>query len=191
MGVAGTVVGAGLASIVTTLGGALYLRSIQRTKEGVRTVRDKVVARAGGTSVTLVEEEPTEEPSERRRLRWPVIVVGSVLAFALGMMAVTGVEWLRGEQLSGGAGTTVGGIVRSAPGGGDDHDKAPPATREPTTTRTGPSTVTVTQEPSTSGNNRTQDPPSESGQPATTTPDTTTPDPGSGTATPPTSGEPG
>jgi hypothetical protein len=198
MGFAGTVVGAGLASIVTTLGGALYLRSIQRTKQGVQTVRDKVVARAGGTSVTLVEEEPEapaegedDQPPARRKLRWPAIVVGSVLAFALGMMAVTGVEWLRGEPLSGGEGTTVGGIVRSGQGGGQDHDKAPPATRESTTPNSGQQTVTVTETPSTSGNERPQDPPSESNDPATTTPDTSTTGHDSGSATPPTSGEPG
>jgi hypothetical protein len=62
MGVAGTVIGAGLASAVTTVGGALYMRSIQRTKQSVRTVRDMVVARAGGTSVTLVEEHTEKAP---------------------------------------------------------------------------------------------------------------------------------
>jgi hypothetical protein len=61
MGFAGTVVGAGLASVVTTVGGAVYLRSIQRTRQGVATVRDMVVARAGATSVTLVEERPATQ----------------------------------------------------------------------------------------------------------------------------------
>jgi hypothetical protein len=64
MGVAGTVIGAGLASAVTTVGGALYMRSIQRTKDSVRTVRDMVVARAGGTSVTLVEERLEKDPAK-------------------------------------------------------------------------------------------------------------------------------
>lgn len=194
MGVAGTVVGAGLASIVTTVGGALYLRSIQRTKQGVRSVRNKVVTRAGGTTVTLADAEPEtdeEEPQATRRVRWPAVVVGSVLAFALGMMAVTGVEWLRGEPLSGGEGTTVGGIVRSGPGGGGDHDKAPPATRESTTPDTGPSTVTVTQTPLTSGNEEPADPPSESGQPSSATPTAPSTGHDSGSATPPTSREPG
>jgi hypothetical protein len=198
MGVAGTVAGAGLASIVTTVGGALYLRSIQRTRQSVRTVRDKVVARAGGTSVTLVEEDPDTEaehdddqPPARRKMRWPAVIVGSVLAFALGMLAVTGVEWLRGEPLSGGDGTTVGRIVRSGTSGGSEHDQSPPATRESTTPDTGPSTVTVTQTQPTSGNERPQDQPSESDQPATTTPDSTTTGHDSGSATAPTSGDAG
>jgi hypothetical protein len=206
MGFAGTVVGAGLASIVTTLGGALYLRSIQRTKQGVRTVRDKVVARAGATSVTLVQEDldaddledpegpaadEDDQPPARRKMRWPAVIAGAVLAFVLGMMAVTGVEWLRGEPLSGGEGTTVGGIVRSGQSGGQDHDKAPPATRESTTPNTGQSTVTVTENPPTSGNAKPQDPPGASDQPTTTTPDTTTTGHDSASAPPPTSGEAG
>jgi hypothetical protein len=60
MGFAGTVIGAGFASVVTTVGGTLYLRSIQRTKQGVQSVRNLVVARAGGTSVTLLQERPLD-----------------------------------------------------------------------------------------------------------------------------------
>ncbi|TNC28086.1 hypothetical protein [Amycolatopsis alkalitolerans] len=36
LGVAGTVVGAGIASIITTVGGELYLRSLRRTREAAR-----------------------------------------------------------------------------------------------------------------------------------------------------------
>lgn len=60
MGFAGTVAGAGLASVITTVGGTIYLRSIQRTRERVATVREMVVARAGASSVTLVEERTDE-----------------------------------------------------------------------------------------------------------------------------------
>jgi hypothetical protein len=215
MGVAGTVVGAGLASMVTTVGGALYLRSIQRTKQGVQSVRNLVVARAGTTSVTIVDTEPEsestqppesaepgetneigpdddgEQPPARRKLRWPALIAAGVLAFALGMMVVTGVEWLRGEPLSGGEGTTVGGIVRSQPDGGGDRDDAPPATRESTTPSTGPATVTVTQAPPTSGDGDPVDPPSESGTPSTTAPDTTTDGVPTGSVSAPQSGQPG
>lgn len=148
MGVAGTVVGAGLASVVSTVGGALYLRSIQRTRQRVRSVRNKVVARAGATTVTLTEPEPARQPPPSRRLRWPVVIVGSVLAFVLGMMAVTGVEWVRGEPLSGGDGTTIGDIVRTNPGGGGDREDPPaPPTQETTIPSTGEQTVTVTPTP--------------------------------------------
>lgn len=42
LGVAGTITGAGLASTISTLAGALYQRSLDRTARTVRTVRSKV-----------------------------------------------------------------------------------------------------------------------------------------------------
>ncbi|OLF08627.1 hypothetical protein [Actinophytocola xanthii] len=151
MGVAGTVVGAGLASVVSTVGGALYLRSLERTGESVRTVRDRVIARAGTTVVTVREEPPDDEPAGggeeperstdpvaeqashvRRRTPWPALVAGGVLAFLVGMVMVTGLEWVRGEPLSGGQGTTLSQIVRNAPAPADDREDRAPATQEST-----------------------------------------------------------
>jgi hypothetical protein len=241
MGFAGTVAGAGLASVVTTVGGALYLRSIQRTKQGVATVRDMVVARAGATSVTLAEERPateaeaaeaglaapgepgepgedtgdpgTAEPAEsaagedsgerteivpaaapaRRKLRWPALIAASVLAFVLGMVVITGVEWLRGEPLSGGDGTTIGRIVREGSNGGTDDkdDKAPPATTTSTTTEQDNPTVTVTQTPPTSGNEEPAPPSPGASEPATTGPETTTDNAPTGSAEVPQTGQSG
>lgn len=183
MGVAGTVAGAGVASVVSTVGGALYLRSIQRTGQGVRSVRNLVVTRAGSTTVTVVRksEEPEkpadsvegpevgEEQPPARRIGWRAVAVGSVLAFALGMAAITGVEWLRGEPLSGGEGTTIGDIVRTQPDDGDEREAPAPSTNESTTppsTNDSTSTLTPTAPP-TSDN---QDPsnPSGSNAPETT-----------------------
>lgn len=195
MGVAGTVVGAGLASIVSTVGGALYLQSIQRTKQSVQSVRNKVVARAGATKVTLTDGEPKpapdpeeEQPPSSRRIGWPAVIAGSVLAFVLGMMVVTGIEWVRGEPLSGGEGTTVGDIVRTHPGGGDDRDDSPaPPTQESTDpTTVGDQTVTVTPTPAPTSGDREPSDPSTSNAPDTSTETTTTggPPPGSGSAPP-------
>jgi hypothetical protein len=185
MGVAGTVVGAGLASIVSTVGGALYLRSIQRTRDGVRTVRAKVVGRAGGTTVLVTPEDPpapgeevaaepvTTPPPSSRRLKWPTLVAGSVLAFTLGMLAITGVEWIRGESLSGGSGTTFSGIVQR-----DHRDQGPDQRESPAS------------EPSTPPSSTTTDPaPSTGSTTAPTAPTTTTPSP-SGSSTPPTTTAP-
>jgi hypothetical protein len=242
MGFAGTVAGAGLASVVTTVGGALYLRSIQRTKQGVATVRDMVVARAGATSVTLAEERPateaeaaaaglaapgepgenTDDPATaepawraggddsgddsgeraeivppaapaRRKLRWPALIAASVLAFVLGMMVITGVEWLRGEPLSGGDGTTIGRIVREDSSGGTDDkdDKAPPATTTSTTTEQDNPTVTVTETPPTSGNEEPAPASSGASEPETTGPETTTDNAPTGSVEVPPTGQSG
>jgi hypothetical protein len=191
MGVAGTVVGAGLASVISTVGGTLYLRSIQRTRDSVRTVRAKVVGRSGGATVLVstddeepapetgdevdasASEEPVAEdrpPAEKRRLRWPVLVVTTVAAFALGMVAVTGVEWLRGESLSGGSGTTFGSVVapRGSSNDTDDRTGETTSTTTPTTTTTTPTGPTTTTAPTTTSTT----PPSDS---TTTTTTTTTP----------------
>jgi hypothetical protein len=190
MGVAGTIVGAGMASIVSTVGGALYLRSIERTRDSVRTVRAKVVGKSGGTTVLVADpdeeppavgeeveatDEPAEDrpPAERRKLRWPMLVVGSLAAFALGMVAVTGVEWLRGESLSGGTGTTFGSIVEPHRAGDDQQERQAP---DPTTSTTAPTAPTDDSTPPTSTTtgptSTTTTPPSDS---STTTTTTTTP----------------
>jgi hypothetical protein len=199
MGVAGTVVGAGLASVISTVGGAVYLKSIQRTKESVRTVRAKVVGRSGGTTVLVSDEDPEEptgaeveavpaeapeeaersdQPPRDRRRRWPALVVTTVAAFALGMLAITGVEWLRGESLSGDSGTTFGSIVAPRHGGGDEHPSTPTTsttTPTPTTTTPDPTATTAPTTPTTPTTTSTTPPTSDSSNPtATTTPPVTT-----------------
>lgn len=190
MGVAGTVVGAGVASVVSTVGGALYLRSIQRTKQGVRTVRAKVVGRGTGSTVLMTEPAAPEDDRDEsadtaesddtaesggRRLNWPVLVAGSVLAFLLGMLAITGFEWLRGEPLSGGEGTTFGNIVRPHQGASQHRDDTEPDNGPATPPSSTNPTVTVTQPPSsTTTPPGSSEPPSDSSKPPTTTPPTTT-----------------
>ncbi|HEV2780732.1 MAG TPA: hypothetical protein VGX25_15185 [Actinophytocola sp.] len=184
LGVAGTVLGAGIASVVTTVGAALYLRSIRRTTEAVRLVQDKVRGRWTGTLPAQdpapageppKTEEPGDEPEaednppERAgRRRWPAVAAASVVAFALGMLALTGLELIRGEQVDGGQGTTIGRIVRSDQGPADRQDPAPTG---PTTPTEAPGMSTGTVPPPTT----TQRP--EPSRPTTTTvpsPTTTT-----------------
>jgi hypothetical protein len=189
MGVAGTVAGAGVASVVSTVGGALYLRSIQRTGQGVRSVRNLVVTRAGATTVTVVEKSEDsaesagrlaagEERPPARRIGWRAVVVGSMLAFVLGMAVITGVEWLRGEPLSGGEGTTIGDVVRTQPDGGDEREEAPaPAAEESTTPpSTGGTTGAIPSTASPTSDDQDPSDPSGSNAPQTTTPETATGD---------------
>jgi hypothetical protein len=114
LGVAGTVLGAGIASVLTTVGAALYHRVHARVSR-------------------------SERP-------WAPFVAGGVIAFALGMLAITGLELARGEQLSGGQGTTLGGIVRTNPG---PERSTPPADVVPSQPSTTPTVTTPTGPPST------------------------------------------
>jgi hypothetical protein len=152
LGVAGTVLGAGIASVVSTVGAALYLHSLRRTTESIR-------ARVGGAPEQGTEPRNTEPERPTRRPGWPALAAAGVLAFVLGMLAITGLEWVRGEQLSGGPGTTIGGIARSLPDSGPvlrPHTGDQPATTtEPAIT---PS-VTSTSVPSTTSAQIPQSPP--------------------------------
>jgi hypothetical protein len=203
MGVAGTVVGAGLASVVSTVGGALYLRSIERTRDSVLTVRAKVVGRSGGTTVLVadgdtqarpdagtdaatgavtsaetgdeveavaVEERDDHPPAGRRRLSVPMLVLASLAVFALGMLAVTGVEWLRGESLSGTGGTTFGSIVDSHRDGGTQREQ--PA--DPTTSTTAPTAPSAPSTGSRESASTTTEPTGTTTTPPSSDPATTT-----------------
>ena len=149
LGVAGTVIGAGIASVLTTVGAALYQRMHAR------------VARSTPP--------------------WVPLVAGGLIAFVLGMAVITGLELARGEQLSGGHGTTIGGIVRSDPGTKPATRPAEiaPSSTPTVTTPSGPSSTTVETTPSpppTSGGTTTS--PVPTSPPATST--TTGPPPLSG-----------
>lgn len=143
IGVAGTVLGAGVASVLTTLGAALYQRMHARVAD--------------------------------RGPRWAPLAAAGVIAFGLGLVLITGLEWARGEPLSGGRGTTIGSIVRSDPGTGEKTRPAEIAPTQPGSIPTvtdssqpGSTTVeTTTNPPPTS--TITTSPPTTSGPPATST----------------------
>jgi hypothetical protein len=170
LGVAGTVIGAGVASIVSTVAGALYQHSLDRTS---RTVRSRVSqARTGEldnpaapTSSTVEETVLIRPPAAaRRRPRWGVAVALTALAFVIGMGAVTGVELLKNGPISGGDnGTTIGSLFgqptqRSTP------TPPPTTTPPPPTTTTAPPTTSQTTAPTT-----TTAPPTSTTIPTTTT----------------------
>ncbi|GAB3485176.1 hypothetical protein FB471_2724 [Amycolatopsis cihanbeyliensis] len=151
LGVYGTVLGAGVISVATTIGSELYLRSLHRTKEAARRSRvlaggrsrqEKAVSAEGapeGDDRTVPlprpgQEEPGVEEGARTRLgrlRWPLIIATSVLAFVLGMLVLTGFELTTGKPVSGGEGSTIGRIVGGGggqPAGGDQRGESPGGT---------------------------------------------------------------
>jgi hypothetical protein len=178
LGVAGTVIGAGVASIVSTVAGALYQHSLDRTS---RSVRSRVTqARTGQLDnpadpvSSTVEETVLVRPptAPRRRPRWGVAAALTALVFVIGMGAVTGVELLKNGPISGGDnGTTIGSLfgqptLRST--------TTPPPTTAPstTTTTTQPTTTVPTTTPTT-----TTAPPTSTTTPTTTAPPSLTTQP--------------
>ncbi|WIY05225.1 hypothetical protein QRX60_15765 [Amycolatopsis mongoliensis] len=198
LGVAGTVAGAGVASVITTVGGELYLRSLQRTRAAALKARQLAasgIRRRGGTGAgaeVALAEQPTvqlpkpgedpEAPSRLRKLRWPLIIGTSVAAFAVAILAIVGFESATGTQIGGGTGSSIGKIF----GSGGGHPDTTPSTT-PSTSSTNDTQESPTNTPSTT-TETTAPPTTSTGSPTTTptTPSTTAQQPTT-SAAPPTS----
>jgi hypothetical protein len=132
LGTAGTLIGAAGASVITTVGTALYQSSLERSRERVRslTQRSRLTSREGPRA-------PSAPP------RWGAVVVGALGAFLLAMMAITGFEWASGEAVGGnGTGTTIGQVVTNQSGPqkpATPHRPNAPTSGTPTGTPTGTS----------------------------------------------------
>lgn len=98
-GVLGTVGGAAAGSIATALSSEIYQRSIDRTADRLR--------RANRAGSPRDQETRADEPVAPRGLSVGSIVFGSILIFALGIAAVTGIEYFTGRPISGGSGGTT------------------------------------------------------------------------------------
>lgn len=164
LGVAGTVVGAGLASVITTVCGELYLRSLQRTRDAALKAREVLTAQGRRRAVNPDDQETVrlkpldgERPERKWKPRWLVIAGISVAAFAVAILAITGFESVTGKAVGGGTGTTIGKIVG---GGGQAHEKkretppvvpteAPQAPPETTSSEAPPASPMPTAPPAT------------------------------------------
>jgi hypothetical protein len=60
LGVAGTILGAALASVITVVGNYVYSRSLSRTHKAVRTLAQQAASRVMGPAATSGEEDPAE-----------------------------------------------------------------------------------------------------------------------------------
>jgi hypothetical protein len=174
LGVAGTVIGAAVASVLTVVGNAVYSHSIQRTGERVR------------TAARLAPRSPVPPPTSRvdrtprpRRSAWPVLVAACVGVFAGVLTVITAVEIVAGRPMTdvlhgtAGSGTSVlgdAGATRTATP--TKTTPAAPVTRQVTVTVI-PKFVTTTPTVTVTGNPVTE----------TVTPTETTAEP-SPTATP-------
>lgn len=146
-GVAGTMIGAAVASVVTTVGVALYSESLHRTHAGIRRAgrqlarlpmlgapEDRSVG-TGGMPLLPDHLNPRRGPARRRWLRWSTVAATVVAVFATAMGVVTVVE-LIGQQpvaaLVGGSSqsgtTTIGSLSTGIGGGGKSPVTPAPST---------------------------------------------------------------
>ncbi|HEU0087793.1 MAG TPA: hypothetical protein VFQ77_09100 [Pseudonocardiaceae bacterium] len=179
LGAAGTLIGAAGASVITTVGTAVYRASLERSQQRVRALarrtRPLPTSREGvgnelshpaaahasfGDELRTAGSDREPRPGGRSRqlatLRWGAAIVGAIGGFVLAMMVITGFEWASGETLSGKSeGTTIGQVVQAPPGPPSPRHRAPsssetPTSEPPTETSTATTTTTTTPDGGTS-----------------------------------------
>lgn len=142
LGVYGTIIGAGVVSVIATCGASLFQHLFRRTGEQIRVVtvqakpkgRQLPVREAGSGPVTLAEApdgEFGEATTHGTRVRgWKRPVIAAAVVFLVAMVGITGFELISGQDLSGGKGTTVGSVVGGGGGGGGGGQPSEPS-RQP------------------------------------------------------------
>ncbi len=121
-GVYGTILGAGLISVVATCGGPVFQHFFKRTAERLRTRRAAVAGVAAGAGRSGGRAAPppgefSEGTVYRARVRsWKRPLLAAALVFGVTMGGITVYEAASGHDLSGGHSTTVG---RALSGHGD------------------------------------------------------------------------
>ena len=183
LGVAGTVLGAGVGSIIATISTALYQHSLQRTNATLKkvvpvptvVVRQTPGRRSEPADPTAVPDLAAPEPAEgstapKARPRWARLAVAAAVVFVVALGSITALEMFVGGSLSslvrGGDrnGTTIGGVVRPGPDTDTDTPEVTPSTPAPTSSSPAatPDPVTPTPAPTTSA----PEPPAPSGSPS-------------------------
>jgi hypothetical protein len=158
LGVAGTLVGAALASVISTICATLYSESLKKTNERLRAVRQQRTARPGPASARTVEQpvaqalptrlDPRRSPAPAGRPRWVRGAAYAAAVFGLAMAIVTGVELIGQQPVSALVGnssssgtTTIGSLTNTS--SSRDTTPTPPSTTTPapSTAETGPTTA--------------------------------------------------
>lgn len=181
LGVTGTLVGAGVASIIAATASSLYTGSLKAAHRGVRTLwagrSDSPVEVTVQMNPVDPDDAPTvtdvpAQPPAKKRRGWAIaataaasMVVTAAASFAIAMGVVTGTEAATGQSLDGSGRTTIQQAT----------NPSPTPTPTPTTTPSSGSSTTPTSGTS-------QSPASE--PTATPSPEPTSPAPTPPTATP-------
>ncbi|MFF5471810.1 hypothetical protein [Streptomyces achromogenes] len=137
-GVYGTILGAGVVSIVATCGGSVFQHFFKRTGEQLR--EKAVVAARPREQAVPAPGEFTEGTVYRARVKsWRRPLVAAALVFGVTMAGITVYELVSGNSFSGGKGTTVSDAVtgRNSSGTRSDHTPAPSDTPSPRDTPAG------------------------------------------------------
>ncbi|MEV5147257.1 hypothetical protein AB0L14_23345 [Streptomyces sp. NPDC052727] len=145
-GVYGTILGAGVVSVVATCGGSLFQHFFKRTGEQLRD-KTAVAARPQEERETRAQERQTSPPpgeftegtvyrARARSRRRPL--VAAALVFGVTLAGITAYELVSGNSFSGGTGTTVNDAVTGRGSSGAKSGETPAPSGTPSPERTPP-----------------------------------------------------
>ncbi|MGR6967939.1 hypothetical protein ACU610_26120 [Geodermatophilus sp. URMC 61] len=154
-GLAGTLIGAALASVISTVSAALYSSSLQKTNEKLRRARGQLTGRQSRVEETRVAPaatadpvtkvlpahlDPRRAPERRPRPRWAKVAVYAAAVFVIAMGIVTGIEFIGQKPVSAlvsgtetSRTTTIDAITNTS-SSSDHQDEDPSSPSSPTTT---------------------------------------------------------
>jgi uncharacterized protein YcfJ len=156
-GVAGTLTGAALGSVVSTVGTELnqhYLSKSSRRLQELRAAQRRSGRAQAGAEPAEEPVEPSAPPAPDRQrpawMSWKALAALGVGGFLVAMLAITGFELAVGKPLAGLFGNQVGGgrsttFSEVARGGGDQRERSTTPTPSVDTEST---TSTSTSQPS-------------------------------------------
>ncbi|MFE9769264.1 hypothetical protein ACFYPC_32905 [Streptomyces sp. NPDC005808] len=146
-GVYGTMLGAGLVSVVATCGGTVFQHFFRRTGEQIREVTVQARPR---TQQVPAAGEFTEGTVYRARARsWKRPVVAAALVFGVTMAGVTTYELVSGHSFSGdSSGTTVGDALKGSGSNSPSAPSTPPVSSTPPASGATPSVAPSSEQPS-------------------------------------------
>jgi len=181
LGVAGTLGGAAVGSVVATVGAAYYEHYLDRTRQRLRSAAVRRPTRDGRPTpeppVLSVPASGTLPPTADgnewwRRAGWAALGLSAVVAFGIGVLVLTGYEWAAGGPVSGnGGGTTLSRVVSAASDNTTSREKT---TEQNATPSPSPTDQESTPSPAVTHKTITSTP--EATQPTQPTQPTTTPE---------------
>jgi hypothetical protein len=150
LGVAGTLAGAAIASVVGSVGTEIYERSLKRGAKKIQTVVAptfiKAPAAVGTPEVAAASEEDspshTVAESAPRQIRWGRVAAAAISVFVIAMGAVTVFELVAGEPIAAavGASSDTSGTTFGNVGNKSKSSSSTPATSTSSTPTTQPTT---------------------------------------------------
>ena len=155
VGVAGTIIGAAIGSVIATVGASIYSYSLRISRERVQAAQAAAVARMSrvrtGVSTRSIEleDEPHDEGrapwrEALARLPWKWIATVSGAIFVIAMVVILSFELLTGESISKRTGGTDGTGSRTSLGFGSSSSTSKSPTPTPSPTATGSASPTTT-----------------------------------------------